>query len=399
MEPIDKQTIDKLRAYETSYQEEAWEDFERFRKKKKKRPVIIFWRMAAGIILSIVLGWGIYKVNKPKPEQVIVKQADKNNKPSGILNYDEENRKIADNTIDDQRKKAVQNLITKKNTQLKTREEKILPIQNDANTSRALVSEEKNFQPYLLQSHTFDQVLVRHKTPYITPYFLSEEMKPIEKKRKAFNLSIAIAGLTNQAENVVPQQNFGLRGTTEIALGRKTELSTGLYFGRESLNLTNNTIPLSNPVGMPQLNQANYRWLNVEIPINVRYRVWQKGAFSFSTQAGVSIMGAFDQTSKLFYENRRIVVLVSVGSNGEVQEIPTTFVEKEVRDNVSNAQRLSFGTALNLSFGVHYPIGRNQLSVEPFFKYPIGAFTAEKLHYSSLGVQLRYSISAKEKRN
>ncbi len=115
------------------------------------------------------------------------------------------------------------------------------------------------------------------------------------------NLSIAIVRLTNQAENVVSQQNFGLRGTTEIALGKKTELSTGLYLGRESLHLANNTIPLANPSGMPQLYQANYRWLNVEIPLNVRYRVWQKGAFSFSTQAGVSMMGAFDQTSKLFY--------------------------------------------------------------------------------------------------
>lgn len=260
------------------------------------------------------------------------------------------------------------------------------------------IVEEKTFEPGLLQAHTFAGVLVRPKTPFMAPLSNDEPEEADDKKNKhALKLSIAVAGSSNQAENVLTQQNFGFRGTTEIALDRKTEFSTGIYFGRENLNIQNTITPVSEGAGIPMLNQANYRWLNVEIPLNIRYHIWQKGPLAFSTQAGVSMMGAFNQSAQMFYENRRTVVTVSVSENGEVQEIATTLVDKEVRTNMHNAQRLSLGTALNFSFGVHYPIGKNQVSVEPFFKYPIGAFTAEHLHYSSLGLQLRWTIAATRK--
>ncbi|RFS14986.1 hypothetical protein [Emticicia sp. C21] len=397
MEPIDKQTIDKLRAYETSYQEGAWEDFEQFRKKKKKRPLIIFWRMAAGIILSLVIGWGVYKINQSDKESVSIKHQ---SKPTNQA--DNKQSKNRSNTITKElvaiskNPTESRNQIIKQNINLPAIKENTLSNHKEENSSRIASIAEKDFQPDLLQPHTFNGVLVRPKTHFIPPYPIHEEDAD-EKKTHPLSYSIALAGLSNQAANTVPQQNFGVRGTTEISLNKRTELSTGIYVGRENLNLLNTTVLMSGPVGIPQLNQVNYRWLNVEVPLNVRYKVWQKGSLAISTQAGISMMGAFNQTSQLFYENRRTVVLVSVGENGQVQEVSTTYIDKEVRNSISNAQRISLGTAINFSLGVHYPLGKNQLSVEPFFKYPLGVFTAEKLHYSSVGVQLRWSISPKKK--
>jgi hypothetical protein len=399
MEPIDKQTIDKLRAYESSYQEEAWEDFERFRNKKKKRPIVIFWRMAAGIIISTVLSWVVYKINTPKTEQLIVSHVDKNSGSSGILKSGEQTKIITRKPAAPQQIPVSEKMVGNKSIISKTRQEKPQLPPDDENAGKTIITKENGFQPIVLQSHTFKGVLVRNKTPFMAPYPEYDENKTNEKKYKIINLSIAIAGLSNQAENVISQQNFGLRTTTEIALNRKTELSTGIYVGRENLNLHNSSTILVSTLGMPQLNQANYRWLNIEIPLNVRYHLWQKGAVAISTQAGVSMMGAFDQTSRFFYENRRTLVTMSVDSNGELHEVRTEVIEKEIKENVSNAQRLSFGTAVNLAIGVHYPLGKNQISVEPFLKYPIGAFTAEKLHYSSLGIELRYSLLAGKKKN
>lgn len=397
MEPIDKQTIDKLKGYETSYQEGAWENFEQFRKKKKKGPLIIFWRMAAGVAISLIIGWGLFKINKPDIEAFSIKQGQKTNKNSDEVKPKIENNSLSDEIPVSKRATNSQKVTNEKSVKVPDEEEKTTINQKDAHSNQIVFTEEKDFEPRLLQAHTFNELLVRHKTPFMPPYLSQENENTNEKKTPTLKLSIALAGLSNQAANVLAQQNFGLRGTTEIALSRKAELSTGIYVGRENLNLQNTTIPLSTPVGIPQLNQVNYRWLNVEVPLNVRYRIWQKGSFAISTQAGVSVMGAFNQTSQLFYENRRTVVLVTVGENGQVQEVTTTLVDKEIRNNISNAQRLSLGTAMNFSLGVHYPLGKNQLSVEPFFKYPIGAFTAEKLHYSSIGVQLRWSILAKRK--
>ena len=397
MEAIDKQTIDKLRGYETSYQEGAWEDFEQFRKKKKKRPLIIFWRMAAGVVISLIIGWGVYKTNKSDNQQVSVKQIQKTNKNSEDLKPEIERNSLTNEINISKRAANSQKVITQKLIKAPGEGEKTTIKQKDNRLNQIALIEEKDFAPDLLKAHTSHVVLVRPKTPFLPPYLSRENENINEKKANPVTLSIAIAGLSNQAANVLAQQNFGLRGTTEIALSRKAELSTGIYVSRENLNLQNTTIPLSTPVGIPQLNQVNYRWLNVEVPLNMRYRIWQKGAFAISTQAGVSVMGAFNQTSQQFYENRRTVVLVTVSENGQVQEVSTTFVDKEVRNNISNAQRLSLGTALNFSLGVHYPLGKNQLSVEPFFKYPVGAFTAEKLHYSSIGVQLRWSISTGRK--
>ncbi|RYU93407.1 hypothetical protein [Emticicia agri] len=400
MEPIDKQTIEKLRAYETSYQEEAWEEFERFRKKKKKRPVIIFWRMAAGIAISLTLGWGIYTINQSDGEHMTVRARQQPHNKSKIEDSKTNKNTLTESITISQKPVNSQNQLTEKSDAVKNIEANsaLNMGKKDENLSLNNLTEEKRFQPDLLQPHIFTGVLIRPKRPFMRPYTKQESEENTEKKANPLQLSIAIAGLANQAANIVTQQNFGLRGTTEIALSNKTELSTGIYIGRENLNLLNTTVPMSSPMGMPRLNQANYHWLNVEVPLNVRYRVWQKGSLAFSTQAGVSMMGAFNQTSQLFYENQRTVVLVSVSENGQVQEVKTTVIDKEVKNNSSNAQRISLGTALNFSLGIHYPLGKNQLSVEPFFKYPIGAFTAEKLHYSTIGVQLRWSLTIKEKK-
>lgn len=392
---------DRLRDYATSYEEEAWEDFEKFRAKKKRRPVMLFWRIAAGLLIFGGLGWGLMQIsgseltdnkatsdiqsNKPgKPE--IEKQETKEN------DYLAETEKQAE-IIEESQKALLKDKKAGPERSNSSAEKPEINVVDQAERSSFVPGSvlATVYQPEKIGTRPYEYLLVRARTPWMSPFIAQDDREETPSISKPLKLSVALASQAHQAQDDNPQQNFGLRGTTEIALGNKTELSTGLYFGRESLNLNSARNEHSLAPGLPYLTQVNYRWLNLEVPLNIRRQILSTRSFNLSTQAGVSVMGALGQNSQLFYENHRTITTVSTGENGQVQESTTTVIDREVKKNEANAGRFNLGAALNFSLGIHYPLGKNQVSLEPFFKYPVGSFTADKLHFSSYGVQLRWT--------
>ena len=391
---------ERLKAYATSYEEEAWEDFEKFRAKKKRRPLMLFWRVAAGLLIFGGLGWGLMQVMDPEITQSKTTSEKQSTKPekTEIRKPETENEHLAkaekDAEASEKSQKALvkdKNVSPEKSNSLTRKLEGNFinqPEQPSFVSGSVLATV---YQPEKIGTRPYEYLLVRARTPWMSPFIAQNDSEETPSISKPLKLSVALASQAHQAQDDNPQQNFGLRGTTEIALGDKTELSTGLYFGRESLNLNSARNEHGLAQGLPYLTQVNYRWLNLEVPLNIRRQVLSTRSFNLSTQAGVSVMGALGQNSQLFYENRRTITTVSTGENGLIKESTTTVIDKEVKNNEVNAGKFNLGAALNFSVGIHYPLGKNQVSLEPFFKYPVGSFTADKLHFSSYGVQLRWT--------
>lgn len=391
---------DRLKAYATSYEEEAWEDFEKFRAKKKRIPLMFFWRVAAGLLIFGGLGWGLMQVmdseitqNKTTSEKQITKPG-----KTEIRKSETENGHLAE-----AEKEAG---VNEKSQKAPVKDKNVSPEKSNSLTRKLegnVINQPEQpsfvpgsvvatvYQPEKIGTRPYEYLLVRPRTPWMPPFMAQNDSEETQSISKPLKLSVALASQAHQAENDNPQPNFGLRGTTEITLGKKTELSTGLYFGRESLNLEAARNEHGLAPGLPYLTQVNYRWLNLEVPLNIRRQVLSTRSFNLSTQAGVSLMGALGQNSQLFYENRRTITTVATGENGLIEQTTTTVIDKEIRNNDVNAGKFNLGAALNLSLGLHYPLGKNQVSLEPFFKYPLGSFTADKLHFSSYGVQLRWT--------
>jgi len=74
--------------------------------------------------------------------------------------------------------------------------------------------------------------------------------------------------------------------------------------------------------------------------------------------------------------------------------------------NVSQVQNQStkdsfngfyFAKTLNLAFGTGYTIGRSQLVVEPFMKYPLAGLGSQQLKFGAGGVNLKFNFQVKKK--
>ncbi len=372
---------DRLRDFATSYEEGAWEDFEQFRKKKKRSFIPLWIRVAAGLLLFIGTGLGLLN-HFYRPAVMAVKKT-----PGNSVAADQET---------EQRPVAVPGETAPVNKPGHLYRKRPVPVDAHAetNTEAPYRAEEWKAEvtwPGRVKGPEIPLLSVRLKKPVMPLTFPGEKEQEDNDRRELPYLSLALAGSSHQAGGSEPAQNYGIRGTAEFPLGRQMELSTGLALGREALHLRTNLRPMS---GIPALTGTDYRWVNMELPVNIRYYLLQKSSVSLSAQAGVSLMGAWGQTSRQYFENHRTIVQLSVGANGEVKEQSYQVTENTVRENTTQAARISLGTAFNLSGGLHYPLGRNSLAIEPFFRYPLGAFTRGHLHFSTVGLQLRWSAGS-----
>ncbi len=59
--------------------------------------------------------------------------------------------------------------------------------------------------------------------------------------------------------------------------------------------------------------------------------------------------------------------------------------------------RFDVARTLNLSFGLAYPLGKNQLQIEPFLKYPLGGLGSQQLQFGSVGINLKLNFPTQKK--
>lgn len=104
--------------------------------------------------------------------------------------------------------------------------------------------------------------------------------------------------------------------------------------------------------------------LTVDIPVDVRYAITR----NFYTSVGVSYVGVLDQERAMIYET----------NNAEYKQKST---DKNVDEKGVNG-------FVNFSVGRKQKIGKLSISVEPYYKAPIGGLKSSDLNYSNGGVKI-----------
>lgn len=104
--------------------------------------------------------------------------------------------------------------------------------------------------------------------------------------------------------------------------------------------------------------------LTVDIPVDVRYSINK----NFYTSVGVSYVGILDQERATIYET----------NNTEYRQKST---EKNVDDQGVNG-------FINLSVGRKQRVGKLSISVEPYYKIPVGGLRSSDLNYTNGGVKI-----------
>lgn len=218
-------------------------------------------------------------------------------------------------------------------------------------------------------------------------------------------LSVYAGTFFNYSEGSESNVNFGAGFTSDIPLGNRWKLTTGLGLAKNNLNYKNGVPSFGNnkeslydsPVSglnpaqgsgnsLTTITQYNADLTNLDIPLNLKYMVIPE-ANKLYISAGLSSGIFISEKYSLNYRNYDALS----GSYSSLAGI-TNEVKKELAG-------FDFVRTLNVSLGFSTRMGKTQsLSIEPFLKYPLGGLGSEQLIFGSSGVNLKFNFSTLKNR-
>jgi len=221
----------------------------------------------------------------------------------------------------------------------------------------------------------------------IQDMFAADQDKTSEETRvnadKKVRFGVYAASYFNYAKGSNNQVNVGAGFTADIVLTGNLKLVTGLSVNQNSFAYNNSDV---NPA-VPAANYGN---------------AGSGGSISTYTQKA-SLLGLnIPLDLKYVLNNRKNQVYVLAGVESG------TFINESyayLNNNGSTAASLQsdkglndfyFARTINMALGVGYPLGKDQIVIEPFVKYPLQGLGAEQLRFGASGINLKFNFSIKK---
>lgn len=137
-----------------------------------------------------------------------------------------------------------------------------------------------------------------------------------------------------------------------------------------------------------------FRYSSLDIPINLKYKLVDKSRADFFLITGLSSMIYLNQTGTETFSVDSRFSTSATGSLISAQSVQTYSEEYKPEDGQSN---VDLGKMLNLSFGYEYSLTNGTfLSIEPYYKLPLGNMTFTNQQFSVGGVNLRMNFQFKK---
>lgn len=132
---------------------------------------------------------------------------------------------------------------------------------------------------------------------------------------------------------------------------------------------------------------TDFAFMALDIPFNVRYKLYQVNRSSLYVSAGISSLIYLQQR---YQTQTNILAEVSgVGTQGE-QFFNTNSFSTVQSNDFGVFSRVDFARFLNFSAG-YVIMGRTQsLAIEPYVKYPLGGITSLNFQIGMAGISLKY---------
>ncbi len=210
-----------------------------------------------------------------------------------------------------------------------------------------------------------------------------------------FALGIYAASYVNYAKGSQRQFNNGAGISSDIRLTDNLSISTGVAIGQNTLayNSTTPSMPVALlaanshnftastsvlPLVVPASKNLNANLVNLDVPVNLKY--------NFNPQTGNTYVAAGLSSGTFINESYNTTYSYNTPDNGSV--LQSQEASHKSFDNFYFAQML------NLAFGVGYPLGKNHLVIEPFFKYPLNGLGDQHILFGSGGINLKFNFDA-----
>ncbi|GAB3643342.1 hypothetical protein [Spirosoma arcticum] len=213
------------------------------------------------------------------------------------------------------------------------------------------------------------------------------------ERRRAVTWSLALAPQTAYIPNGHSSLTLGGGVVSDIALSRRLSVSTGLSVAQQTVGMSPPVNQVMTTLGR-QLTGTNARFVLIDLPLNLTYRVGKRTKPLFRVSAGLSSLAFLRQQYTDTYQIPQTQVTQVIGPNGRPQTVlQTTLIEAVQTRPRGPFGGVYWGRLLNLSVGIERPLSRRTVfAVEPYLKYPIGPLTQENLSIGLAGVSVRVGI-------
>ncbi|MCC5938063.1 MAG: hypothetical protein JJU34_12345 [Lunatimonas sp.] len=236
-----------------------------------------------------------------------------------------------------------------------------------------------------------------------------QQPSPVVPKSTApIKLGVLVA--PQASSDAVNGMNLGAGVMSEFSLSRKLRLDVGMTYARQTLSpdmapsmaiaaeasyaradqmaMANNIRTSSNFIGSSsQLSLAS-----LDIPVNLKYLLLERKNTGLFLITGLSSMVYLDQAATETFETNSFFTSTSAGLNFAPSVEQFTSVYRP-----EGSGRADIGGMLNLSVGYEYNLKNGMfISLEPFYKLPLGDLTFVNQQFSVAGMNLRMNFNLRK---
>lgn len=444
-EQFDKKLINKIKSsfneLEGEYDASEWDKFSKIYFKKEEKPKMIWLKWFSGIAAAILLGISLYAILRPAQNITIEDQNmitnNKEDVPEQIENIESSDgdslsqplkptqpasRSLTEaigqksvSTIEST-KSVSQSIISKKANKniayLPESSEKAVLTENQS-PEKAVIPISPNTNSDLIAKTEMEQMTQQEAMAQIQEWKGENELalKENEIPKEAFGkepvkLGVMVAPQT--ISNSTQSLNLGAGLMSEFSFSKKLKLDVGLAFARQNIsptsggnilmaNVSNNfdatNLKASSFTGNVINSTRELSFGQLDIPINLKYKVFDRKESDIYLISGLSNMFYLNQQDVTTFSTANLAT-ANLAINQPMVNTFTQTIEPSTQDSgIDTGRMLNFGVGFeqNLKNGTF-------LSIEPFYKLPLGNQTFTNQQFSMGGINLRMNFQLKTKK-
>ena len=396
--------------------DEGWNSFMAARKGQRRRGIVLpLWAKAASIALIVGTGAliGYLAVNrKPAEHTLTASKTESNNETSAIIHTDSVRSilpAIAEISEPGRGNEAIKNTanqpaeaVSEQPPAIEQLNEGITLAYIDT-TILPVIAENRFLLSKDSLNHVFEEALKKFQEGESEETVTEEVEKPSAKTSVMAGLSGLLAHVKD-ASSTEPGVSVGFY--LERKITDRISLRPGLALALNSLGVDNGSGQSEAAYSVPLIDgnsgtlssyNGQLSTLAMELPLNIVFKMFQKGRSGIYLSAGASTMIYFSQQYTADYVNEYTQNTFDSKSGFLTPE--TRYSTVTVNKSYGTLSRTDFFGLANLSAGYSLPYGKTgTMLIEPFMQLPVSDLTALNLRvrYGGISIKIRFGSQNNE---
>lgn len=240
---------------------------------------------------------------------------------------------------------------------------------------------------------------------YLEQWKAEGESTESQKESSNKNIRLGLLVGPQASSNQVSGMSLGAGVMSEFSISKRLKLDVGVTYASHSMTPDNGipvTMSMDSPspqseafasiAKSPRLidSNAELSFSGLDIPVNLKYKVVDNEKSGLFLITGLSSMVYFDQQAT---ETMAVNSYFNANTDGQLEFQRTVQQFTHEASPESAADGVDLGRMLNLSVGYEYNLKNGTyISIEPYYKLPLGDMTFANQQFSIGGLNLRMNF-------